>query len=242
MTEENKSRWYQNGFVIVLLIIFFFPIGLFLMWRQPNWNKKIKWGIIGFFGLMFLLAAIGGSTAPKTTSISDNQIVTTTAQPSSTPKPTEPQKVNNVSAPTIKALPTSKPVPTDTPIPTPTTQQLDTNGFPTDYQKVTVTNIAKVPSAYNKVTVMFTCKILSFAKDDNGDASAFNCSDPSNIGAIIQVVGPLYDFTQINENDTVRVYGGGQGASTGKNIYGGDVSEAIILGVHINDLTSGYKE
>jgi len=80
-----------------------------------------------------------------------------------------------------------------------------------------------------------------FAKNDQGDAAAINCSDPNNFTSMLQVDGTLFDLTKVNEGDTVRIDGLGAGASTGKNAFGADVTEAVVSGMFINDLTSGYN-
>lgn len=42
MSEAEPQKWYQKTFGIILLLIFFFPIGLYLMWRYGKWNKTVK--------------------------------------------------------------------------------------------------------------------------------------------------------------------------------------------------------
>ena len=42
MSEVESQKWYQKTFGIILLLIFFFPIGLYLMWRYGKWNKTVK--------------------------------------------------------------------------------------------------------------------------------------------------------------------------------------------------------
>ena len=42
MNTENTKKWYQKTGFIILLLIFFFPVGLFLMWKYTNWGKKVK--------------------------------------------------------------------------------------------------------------------------------------------------------------------------------------------------------
>lgn len=38
-----KNKWYEKSWVVILLIIFFWPVGIFLMWRyKKNWNKIAK--------------------------------------------------------------------------------------------------------------------------------------------------------------------------------------------------------
>jgi hypothetical protein len=135
--------------------------------------------------------------------------------------------------------------PTPTPISTatPTPMKFDANGFPEDAQQVTVADIAKVPSAYDGKKVVFTCDVVSFPKDNNGNAAGLNCTDPNDPASIVQVEMGTFDSTvKINSGDTVRVYGIGQGAATGKNAFGGDVIEALILELHLNDTTTGYQE
>lgn len=51
---ETKKKWYQKTGWIIALLILFFPVGLFLMWKYANWNKKVKWGISIFF-LLFII-------------------------------------------------------------------------------------------------------------------------------------------------------------------------------------------
>lgn len=71
---ESIEKWYEQTWVIVLFLIFFFPVGLFLMWRYAKWPTVVKIivtvgiailfiffifiAFLAFFGLLgFLLAA-----------------------------------------------------------------------------------------------------------------------------------------------------------------------------------------
>jgi hypothetical protein len=40
----------------------------------------------------------------------------------------------------------------------------------------------------------------------------------------------------------VRFYGLGGGSASGKNAFGGTISESLVEAIYINDITSGYKE
>ena len=55
-------------------------------------------------------------------------------------------------------------------------------------------------------------------------------------------MGTFDSSVKINSGDTVHVYGMGKGAATGKNAFGGDVTEALVLEFHLNDATTGYQE
>jgi S-methylmethionine-dependent homocysteine/selenocysteine methylase len=88
-----------------------------------------------------------------------------------------------------------------------------------------------------------TCEVVSFPKDENGNAAGVNCSDPNDYSALVQVRMAAFDQTvKINTNDTVVVYGMGQGAAQGKNTFGADVTEAEVLELYLKDLTTGYIE
>jgi hypothetical protein len=82
-----KAKWYQTSWATILFLIFFFPVGLFLMWKYTNWPKVAKWVVTGFFGLMVLGNAVGGD--------STKSAATTTQPTQATEVPTEPQTVNN---------------------------------------------------------------------------------------------------------------------------------------------------
>jgi hypothetical protein len=194
------------------------------MWVGTHWNKKVKLFITGFFLLIILMMNYGSKTNTQT-----NQDVTHVGSA----KPMTPV--------TIAPIATAKPTVIPTPTVKPTSIPEDANGFPADADYVTISQITKVPSAYNGKKIVFTCNVTGFAKNDNGDAAALNCSDPNDYSALLQVGGTLFDLTKINKDDTVKIYGLGAGAAQGKNAFGGAVTEAIVDGLFINDLTTGYK-
>jgi len=51
---ENKKKWYKTWWGIIFLLMFFFPVGLYQMWKNTNWNKKVKWGITAYFILIII--------------------------------------------------------------------------------------------------------------------------------------------------------------------------------------------
>ena len=48
----NNLKWYQKNPGIVLMIILFFPIGLFLMWSHASWSTLVKAVITGVFAVL----------------------------------------------------------------------------------------------------------------------------------------------------------------------------------------------
>lgn len=55
-----------NSFVVILLLIFFFPIGLYLMWAKTNWNKIVKIVISAIIGFFIVVGIIGSFTNEET--------------------------------------------------------------------------------------------------------------------------------------------------------------------------------
>ncbi|MCE5220902.1 MAG: hypothetical protein LLF98_06430 [Clostridium sp.] len=60
-----NQKWYEKNLAIILLLIFFFPVGLFLMWKYSRWNKIAKIVISIFFGIV-LLSNMGSKKTSQT--------------------------------------------------------------------------------------------------------------------------------------------------------------------------------
>lgn len=64
-----KEKWYQKTFVIILLLIFFWPVGLFLMWKyKKNWSKIVKIIVTVLIAIFVLFSCIPGSNDEESTS------------------------------------------------------------------------------------------------------------------------------------------------------------------------------
>lgn len=92
MTDHVSDKWYTKTVWIVVLIILFFPVGLYLMWKYTNWNKFVKWGLTIIFALFFLASINSSSSSNKTQQTTSNG-----SHPTSTPAPTK----NPTPSPTI---------------------------------------------------------------------------------------------------------------------------------------------
>ena len=91
-------KWYQKTWVIIAFLIFFFPVGLFLMWKYTNWDKKVKWSITGLFAFLIIVSLTTPTTEISSTATKSIQ---PSSQPTSTPTPSQ--------SPTITYKPTSAP-------------------------------------------------------------------------------------------------------------------------------------
>lgn len=52
--DMSNLKWYQKTSGIVLMIVLFFPIGLFLMWRHSSWSMLTKGVITGVFAVALI--------------------------------------------------------------------------------------------------------------------------------------------------------------------------------------------
>lgn len=52
MENQSTLKWYQKPITVILFLIFFFPVGIFLMWKYDLWSKTTRALVSVFFGLM----------------------------------------------------------------------------------------------------------------------------------------------------------------------------------------------
>lgn len=113
MKTQNsiKKKWYQQTGWIVFLLIVFFPVGLFLMWKYTNWNKWLKVGIT----LFFIWALFSPSSSKDNTALPKNEEAHLTPTPVPTNTPTPEPTATPTPTPTVTPVPTNTPIPTSTP-------------------------------------------------------------------------------------------------------------------------------
>ena len=70
-----NQKWYEKNLAIILFLIFFFPVGLFLMWKYSRWNKVAKIVISIFFGIVLLSNMGSNKTNQTATTKTDTAIV-----------------------------------------------------------------------------------------------------------------------------------------------------------------------
>jgi len=64
MNEQNKN-WNEKPVNIILLIFFFFPLGLYFMFKNKVFSKNIRMGVLVFFGLILGISIISGGGGPS---------------------------------------------------------------------------------------------------------------------------------------------------------------------------------
>ena len=76
MENQTELKWYQKPNGVIILLIFFFPVGLYLMWKNELWTKQTRWIVTGVLALVVIANAgkneNGGSSNNSNTNSSTN--------------------------------------------------------------------------------------------------------------------------------------------------------------------------
>ncbi len=59
------TQWYQKTWVILAFLFFFFPVGVFLMWKFTDWKKRTKQIFSGIFGVWFIFCIFSIVSQPR---------------------------------------------------------------------------------------------------------------------------------------------------------------------------------
>ena len=78
MENQTELKWYQKPISVIILLIFFFPVGLYLMWKNELWKKQTRWVITGIIAVAFV--ANSGSNSSSSSSSSGNNSNSTSAK------------------------------------------------------------------------------------------------------------------------------------------------------------------
>lgn len=57
MENQTELKWYQKPAGVIILLIFFFPVGLYLMWKNELWTKQTRWIVTGVLALIVIANA-----------------------------------------------------------------------------------------------------------------------------------------------------------------------------------------
>ena len=94
-SSEPKSSESTTG--IVLALIFFFPLGLYWMWKYPDWPVGRKWAISGGVAALLLIGLLADDEKQTDQQVSDasNAVAEKTVADESKRVTQEPTAVQN---------------------------------------------------------------------------------------------------------------------------------------------------
>jgi hypothetical protein len=81
--------------------------------------------------------------------------------------------------------------------------------------------LVKNPDNYGERVVTFTGRMVNFVQDSVGLTTAMSMSAPNDVKSIIYVLlSPSVDLVQLNQGDTVTVWGQSEGSFSGTGALG----------------------
>ena len=112
-----ERSWYQQSWAIIALVVLFFPVGLYLMWRHASWQPMVKWGVSGVYGVLIVIVVVSLALSGGSDDAGSEQV----AGDEPTPAASSPTATALAEAEELDSTETPMPVePTQTPPPEPT--------------------------------------------------------------------------------------------------------------------------
>lgn len=195
-------------------------------WKRLNRVQQILVGCGGCFALFVLLGLIGAAfSGGSNLATTHRRKPVAVVKPSARPSPAR-----------------QTPKPPTAPTPTPTPLAVVIANYKQRCESLSVSQIANDPAVYQGSDVTFQGTIVKFVQDSSGNATGIDVSDPNNPLSIIYVELVLADPTQLNDGDTVTVWGKDTGVISGTNAFGATVTNASVEEMYLTDSTDGYVD
>lgn len=103
---QTTQPWHRRTVFIVLLLIFFFPLGLVLLWLRQDWSLQRRGIITAVVGIVVVIAVASPNPPPTTT------VVTTAAgKAAASPSDTPVSSQSATPSPVVTISPASLPSP-----------------------------------------------------------------------------------------------------------------------------------
>lgn len=87
--DDTPRKFYQKGWFIYFTLLFFYPLGLFLLWKYSDYSKKRKTIFSCIFALIFMIVFSGSNKNQNTATTSTPKPAT---QTQAAKQETDPQK------------------------------------------------------------------------------------------------------------------------------------------------------
>lgn len=169
--------WYRRTVPIVLLVIFFFPVGLVLLWMRPDWSVRRRGTVTAVVGIAVIIAAASPKPPPTTTTVlttaggataSSQATASTAVTQTPTPVPTTPPVATTTAAPAY--TPPAPVQTTEAPPPPPPPPPVQTAAQPQGCTPLTNSGKCYTPGEY--------CRDTDHdASGVDADGDAIKCED-----------------------------------------------------------------
>ena len=224
-----KSEWYKQTWAIVLLLIFFFPVGIFLMWKYSTWKQGVKIAISVVFGLF----VIGNMNNKKEDTVATNTKVETKAEETKKEEPkvvektpeeiakekadAEKKAAADAETARIKAENLAKAKAA--------AEEEAKVGYDTG---ITFENLARTPDAYKGKKVKFTGKIIQVISGSNSSQYRLAVNSDYDQILYIEVSKSQLSSGNILDNDNISIQGISLGTIDYKSALGGQITVPAV--------------
>ena len=194
----NNKKWYQTSWGIILMLIMFFPAGIFLMWKYANWNKIIKIiisVIFAFFLLIGMFSEESETSSDTDNNTEDTSIMSIVDEPK-TEITTENQSTTQEESTTQKEIVIQDEIVTQKP--TTTQKQTTTNNHTTQNQTTTqkLTTTQKETTTENQTTTeQKVSEMVWIPKSGKRYHCIADCSGMKNPSRVTLEYAKSHDYT-----------------------------------------------
>ncbi len=181
--------------------------------------------------VFLLIGVIGSITSPQTSTDTPTVQATQAAQ-----------GVTAIAQDNQTLTPTQKPTiaPTQKPVPTVSAAELEAT-YKASTTDTTIATLDKDGNADQGKDVHFTCTILNFVKDSNGNTAGANVDDPNTSGVVQTAFPANTDLSRLNTGDILEVWGTDGGTASGQNAFGATIQEVVVSANYMTDKTTNYQ-
>jgi hypothetical protein len=78
MANNKDSKWYMTNGAIITLLVVFFPVGIYLMWKYADWQIRIKY-VVSVVLSIAVIGIVASSHSPQTKTVTSSTTTSKTA-------------------------------------------------------------------------------------------------------------------------------------------------------------------
>lgn len=65
MENQTELKWFQKPAGVIIIFLFFFPLGLILMWKNDLWTKQTRLIVTALIAVVLVLAGAGNTKSSQ---------------------------------------------------------------------------------------------------------------------------------------------------------------------------------
>jgi uncharacterized membrane protein YcgQ (UPF0703/DUF1980 family) len=233
----EKEKFYNKDWFLWVMLIFFAPVGIYLLWRRGKFNKVARISLSVFFGFIFL-TALGGNDSNNNQSTAVNTAKpTTTVTQTPTLTPEEQAKKDAEKKATESKLEAERVAQEKARVEKEAQEKAETEKEAVKKAEedrvaydtgITYNQIARTPDQYKNKKVKFTGKVIQVMESENEINLRIAVNDNYDNVLLVAYL-PGITSTRVLENDHVTIKGVSQGLYTYKSTLGGNITIPLVL-------------